>query len=63
MTHSILSVILKGEDWTFRKKYQLYDEYKNDETDPVVAQCIKDAEDFVKGTADDVEFKTSKVLK
>ena len=63
MTHSVLTVICKGEDWSFRKKYNLYDEYKNDETDPVVAQCIKDATDFVKATPDDVEFKTSKVLK
>lgn len=63
MTHSVLTVICKGEDWTFRKKYNLYDEYKNDETDPVVSECIKDATDFVKATPDDVEFKTSKVLK
>jgi len=62
MTHSVLTVICKGEDWTFRKKFNLYDEYKNDENDPVVAECIKAATDCVKDTPDDVEFKTSKVV-
>ena len=63
MTHSVLTVILKGEDWSYRKKFNLYDDYKNDENDPVVNECIKTAQNAVKDTADDVEFKTSKVIR
>lgn len=63
MTHSVLTVYLKGEDWAYRKKFNLYEDYKNDENDPIVNECIKAAQAAVKDTAEDVEFKTSKVVR
>jgi hypothetical protein len=63
MSHSVLTVILKGEDWSHRKKFNLYEDYKNDENDPVVSECIQATRNAVKETPEDVEFKTSKVIK
>ena len=62
MSHSVLTVILKGDDWTHRKKFNLYEEYTNDESDPVVAECIQKVKDSVKETATEVEVKTSKFV-
>ena len=63
MTHSVLTVILKGEDWSYRKKFNLYEDYKNDEHDPIVSECIQKAQATVKDTPEDIEFKTSKVIR
>lgn len=63
MTHSVLTVIMKGVDWSHRKKFNLYEDYKNDENDPIVRECIETTRNSVKETPDDIEFKTSKVLK
>jgi len=63
MTQSVLKVVLKGEDWTFTKKYLMYEPYKNDEDDEVVKRCLDDARDCLKVTPEDAEFKTSKVVR
>lgn len=62
MTQAILTVILKGEDWTFKKKFLVYEPFKNDEDDELVKRCIDDAKDCLKITAEDAEFKTSKII-
>lgn len=63
-TPTTLTVILKGEDWTFRKKYLVYETVTlDDEECEIVKQCKKDAEDHLKVTASDLEYKTSQVVK
>lgn len=63
MSQSILTVILQGPDWTFKKKYLMYEPYTNDEEDEVVKKCISDAKECLKITPEDAEFKTSKVIR
>lgn len=58
-----LTVILKGEDWTFRKKYLVYETVTLDDDCEVVQKCKKDAEDHLKVTPEDLEYKTSQVVK
>lgn len=63
MSAKVIKVILKGEDWTFNKKYLIYDEVILDEEADKVKECIKDAQDCLKITADDAEVKTSLVIR
>lgn len=61
MSAKVLKVILKGDDWTFSRKYLVYDEIKLDREDPKVGECIKDARECLKVTPEDEEVKCSMV--
>jgi hypothetical protein len=63
MSAKVLKVILKGEDWTFAKKYLLYDEVILNENSERVQECIQDARECLKVTAEDAEVKASLVLR
>lgn len=63
MTQSVLKVILKGDDWTFTKKYLMYESYALDEDDQYVKPCIDDAKECLKVMATDAEIKSCKVLR
>jgi hypothetical protein len=58
-----LKVLFKGEDWTFNKKFLVYEDFSLKDEDPKVQECIKDAQDCVKLTPDDVSFKITKVVR
>jgi hypothetical protein len=63
MSCVVLKIVLKGEDWSFNKKYLIYDEITLTEDHPQVKSCIADAQSCLKLTADDAEIKTSLVIK
>lgn len=63
MSAKVLKVILKGEDWSFVKKYLIYEEVVLDEGSEHVKRCIDDARDCLKITPDDAEVKSSLVLR
>lgn len=58
-----VKVILKGEDWTFTKKYIIYDEIIMHEDTDKLAACIKDARECLKISADDCEIKSSMLVR
>jgi len=62
MTAVEMKVIFKGEDWTFSKKFLVYDALSLDEDDKQVKECIQDAEGCVCLTPSDVSLKISKVI-
>lgn len=62
MNATELKVVFKGEDWTFNKKFLVYEEFTLKDQDPKVQECIKDAQDCIKLTPEDVSFRITKVL-
>lgn len=62
MSATELKVVFKGEDWTFNKKFLVYEEFTLSDQDPKVQECIKDAQDCIKLTPDDVSFRITKVI-
>jgi len=63
MAATTLKVILKGEDWTFTKKFLIYEKVILDDYDPVVADCIQATKNLLNVPAEDAEVKSSLVLK
>lgn len=63
MAAKVLKVSLKGEDWTFTKKFLIYDELILDEEAEEVRACIIDAKECLKITPDDAEVKCSLVIR
>jgi hypothetical protein len=54
---SILTVILKDSERTFRKKYLMYVPYTADLTDPEVKRCVDDSISEFDGEVDSVQVK------
>lgn len=63
MSQSVLKVVLKGEDWTFTRKYLMYETYNLDENDPHVKTCLDDARECLKLIPDDEVFNIAKVVR
>jgi hypothetical protein len=63
MSASVLKVILKGDDWTFTKKYLMYENYALDEEDEHVKPCLEDAKNCLKIFATDAEIKGGKLIR
>ncbi len=57
-----VTVILKGEDWRFSRKFLIYDQVVLDEDSDQIAKCIADAKDCLKISADDCEIKTTMII-
>lgn len=61
MTHSWdpteLTISIKTQDATFKKKFLLYDGYNLDSRDPIVCQCINECLAELKGDYADDEIK------
>jgi hypothetical protein len=56
---SEVTVILKGEDSTFRKKFNSYDKYSVDTNDHTIQGFIQQAKEEYKGTPEEVWVKIS----
>lgn len=56
---SEVTVVLKNEDSTFRKKFICYDKFAVDFQDPVICNFIQQAKAEYTGTPDEVWLKIS----
>ena len=63
MALKTLKVVFKGEDWTFTKKYLVYEDVALDESSDQVIKCIQDAKECLNLTPDDAEVKGSLVIR
>lgn len=54
-----LTVSLKGEDSTYKKKFLLYDEFIMKYDDPTIIDCIKQAKDDARIEVDDIKIRTN----
>lgn len=52
-----LTVSLKNDEQTFKKKYLIYDKFTMDENDPIVKDCIEDAISQIKSTVDSIVIR------
>lgn len=54
-----LTVVLKGEDKTYREKFLIYDDMQLCSDDPVIKDCINKAQANCKGPHEEVRLKIS----
>ena len=52
-----ITVILRGEDKTYREKFLIYEPVSLSITDPVLTECIRKARESCKGIYDNVSIK------
>jgi hypothetical protein len=60
---SEITVIVKDDERSLRKKHLIYDVYAIDENDPILSQCIRDSEKEFGGEATDVQVKISMTVR
>ena len=58
-----LTVTIKGEDRTYKQKFLLYEEFKWDENDTVIKQCVDEALLSAKIEPDDIKVRALLVLR
>lgn len=54
-----LTVSLKGEDSTYKKKFLLYDDFMMKYDDPKILECIKQAQDEARIEVDDIKIRAN----
>lgn len=54
-----VTVHLKGEDQSYRKKYLCYEEATINQTDPIIREFIEDARKEVKFDVEEIRVKAS----
>lgn len=57
-----ITVILKGEDKTYKEKFLIYDEIVLTQNDKVIQNCIDQAKSNFKGPHEEVSLKISMEL-
>ena len=56
---SEITVILKSDDSTFKKQFLCYDEFRIDETDPILRNMLAEAKKEFKLTPDEITIRIS----
>jgi len=60
--HSIVTVVLKGEDNKFQKKFSCYQAFSISKTDEKIQNFIREAREEYRGTPDEIEVKVSLLI-
>lgn len=60
---SEVTIVIKDEERTYRKKHLIYDLYQVDEHDPILAECIRETEKEFNGDPTDIQIKISMVVR
>lgn len=61
--HTVLTVIIKNTESTYRQKFSLYEEYTMDPGDPIIQKCIEQTKENFKGEAEDIQIRSDMVVK
>ncbi len=54
-----LTVSLKGEDSTFKKKFLIYEDFMFKYNDPVIQECIKHAQKEARIEVEDIKIRAN----
>jgi len=52
-----ITVILRGEDKTYREKFLIYDDVLLSSEDPIIKECIERAKSSCKGLHEEISIK------
>lgn len=57
-----LTVVLKGEESSYRQKFLIYDSFAMNMQDPIVEQCVAEACENFKLKPEEIKIKTTMEL-
>ena len=63
MSASEVTIIIKDEEKTLRKKHLIYETYTVDEDDPILAECLRQTEKEFEGDPTDIQIKITMTVK
>jgi hypothetical protein len=63
MSISEVTVIIKDDEKSLRKKHLIYEAYCVDEHDPIIASCLRETEKEFEGEATDIQIKITMTVK
>lgn len=58
-----LTVTIKGEERSYKQQFLLYEEFKWDENDPIIKQCVDEALSNAKIEPEDIKVRALLVLR